>query len=261
MKNFFYLSGMMAIAMLFTTTSCSNQPAENTGSTEEQTAVEAAPVAAPAMDTATKAAPGEDKYFTIKTSAGTIKVKVYKECPRHQDNFVKLVNEKFYDGVLFHRVIKEFMIQTGDPDSKAAAPGAQYGVGGPGYTIPAEINPAFYHKKGALAAARQGDEVNPYKASSGSQFYICQGRVMNRQQLMQLGKNFSEAAIRDYGTIGGTPELDGEYTVFGEVTEGLDIVDKIANTATVPGDRPKKDIKIISITQDTAPEAVKADSK
>lgn len=260
MKNLFYLSGMMAMSMLFTTTSCNNKAAESTTETEEQAAMVATPETAPAPDTTTSAA-SEDKFFTIKTTVGTIKVKVYKECPRHQENFVKLVNEKFYDGVLFHRVIKEFMIQTGDPESKVAAPGAQYGVGGPGYTIPAEINPAFYHKKGALAAARQGNETNPYKASSGSQFYICQGRVMNKEQLMQFGRNFSEAAIKDYGTIGGTPELDGEYTVFGEVTEGLDIVDKIANTPTVAGDRPKKDIKIISITQDQAPEAVKADSK
>lgn len=249
MKNLLNSFSLATVA-LFTFTSCNNPAAESSTESESQTNIVAeAPVAVTNTDTAARIA-ATDQFASIKTSAGMIKIKLYKECPLHQANFIKLVNQKFYDGVLFHRVIKEFMIQTGDPDSKEAKAGAQYGAGGPGYTIPAEIIPALYHKKGALAAARQGNEVNPYKASSGSQFYICQGRIMPKEQLAQFGKNFSEQAIKDYSTIGGTPELDGEYTVFGEVTEGLNIVDKIANTPTIPGDRPKADIKIISITLD-----------
>lgn len=251
MKYFLNPVGAALIAMLIATSSCNNQSAENTSGYEAEASITATdPVIAPAADTAKKIQ-GEDKFLSIKTSEGVIKVTLYKECPLHQANFMKLAGEKFYDGVLFHRVIKGFMIQTGDPDSKAATPGGQYGSGGPGYTIPAEINPLLHHKKGALAAARQGDEVNPYRASSGSQFYICQGRVMPKDQLMQMGKPFSEQAIKDYSTIGGTPELDGDYTVFGAVTSGLEIVDKIANVQTLPGDRPKKDIKILSISVDT----------
>lgn len=197
----------------------------------------------------------QDAVYLIKTTMGDIKVKVYKECPLHQANFDKLVSSKYYDGVLFHRVIKEFMIQTGDPDSKAAQPGAQYGAGGPNYTIPAEILPQFYHKKGALAAARQGDEVNPYKASSGSQFYIVHGKKLTDQELngimMQTGVKFSPQAINDYKTIGGAAFLDGQYTVFGETLSGLDIVDKIATVKTLSGDRPVTDIKIISIEKVT----------
>lgn len=247
MKNFFNIAGITILTLLFSTVSCNNKPAETTSeNTEEATITNASTDIHPAPDT-TKTVAGEDKIVTIKTSMGSIKLKLYKECPLHQANFLKLVSEKFYDGVLFHRVIKGFMIQTGDPDSKAAAPGAQYGSGGPGYTVPAEINPLFYHKKGALAAARQGNEVNPYKASSGSQFYICQGMVMPKEQLIQMGR-FSDQALKDYSTIGGTPQLDGEYTVFGEVLEGLDVVDNIGNTPTLPNERPKKDIKIISVT-------------
>ncbi|MES2618150.1 MAG: peptidylprolyl isomerase [Bacteroidota bacterium] len=192
-----------------------------------------------------------DKLYLIKTTAGDIKIKVFKECPLHQANFDKLVGEKYYDGVLFHRVIKEFMIQTGDPNSKKAEAGAQYGDGGPNYTIPAEIYPQFYHKKGALAAARQGDEVNPYKASSGSQFYIVHGKVLTQPDLdnimMQSGMRFTADAMAAYKTIGGSPFLDGQYTVFGETISGLEVVDKIGTTKTLPGDRPVKDIKIITI--------------
>ncbi len=251
MKNLFNSIGLAAFSLLLTLGACNNKPAESETTTEEEVVATEAPVVAPAVDTTKKMAT-EDKFFSIKTTAGKITIRLYKECPLHQANFTKLVNEKFFDGVLFHRVMKGFMIQTGDPDSKAAVPNTIYGAGGPGYTIPAEINPMFHHKKGAVAAARQSDQVNPAKASSGSQFYICQGRVMPKDQLMQFGKSFTEAAVKDYGSIGGTPELDGEYTVFGEVTEGLDIVDKIANTPTMEGDRPKSDIKVISVTPVTA---------
>jgi peptidyl-prolyl cis-trans isomerase B (cyclophilin B) len=157
----------------------------------------------------------------LKTTMGDMKIKLYNETPLHRDNFIKLVNEKYYDGLLFHRVINNFMIQGGDPESRNAPAGKQLGMGGPGYTIAAEILPQFSHKKGAVAAARMGDQVNPKKESSGSQFYI----VHNNN---------------------GTPHLDGAYTVFGEVIAGLDVIDKIANVKTAPGDRPIEDVKIIS---------------
>ncbi|MDR0371037.1 MAG: peptidylprolyl isomerase [Prevotellaceae bacterium] len=158
----------------------------------------------------------------IETTLGDIKIKLYNETPLHRDNFIALVEKKFYDGVLFHRVIKNFMIQAGDPDSKDAPSGKQLGAGGPGYTIPAEILPQFIHKKGAVAAARTGDFVNPQRASSGSQFYIVQNES-------------------------GTPYLNGSYSVFGEVLEGLEVVDKIADVKTAFADRPEEDVKIISM--------------
>ena len=158
----------------------------------------------------------------IETTMGNIVIVLYNETPLHRDNFIKLVNEHFYDGVLFHRIIQNFMIQTGDPDSKEAQPGQRLGVGGPGYTIPAEIIPALYHKRGAVAAARQGDNVNPKRESSGSQFYI----VDNPN---------------------GTPHLNGAYTVFGEVLKGMDVVDMIAAQPKDRADRPLEDIKIITI--------------
>lgn len=197
----------------------------------------------------------------IETTEGEIIVKLYNETPLHRDNFVKLVKEKFYDGVLFHRVIADFMIQGGDPDSKTAAKGAMLGNGDLGYTIPAEIKtPTIYHKKGALAAAREGDNVTPQKASSACQFYIVEGRTFTDVQLdnMQAGKlarsstssndsiyKFSDKARADYQTIGGTPHLDGNYTVFGEVLEGMEVVDKISVVKTDRNDRPEKDVKVI----------------
>ena len=193
---------------------------------------------------------------TIETTEGTIQFRLYDETPLHQENFNKLCKEGFYDGVIFHRVIKNFMIQTGDPDSKNPTPGGRYGSGGPGYTIPAEINPTLFHKKGAVAAARLGDMANPKKASSGSQFYIVVGEVYTLEQLQRFEKDmqrrdpnfkFSEEAIQAYTTIGGTPHLDGAYTVFGEVTEGLEVVDKIAKTPTSHGDRPEQDIIITKL--------------
>lgn len=234
----------------------------------------------------------------IQTMLGDIVVRLYDETPLHRDNFVKLVKEGYYDGTLFHRVIKDFMIQGGDPDSKGAPAGKMLGVGGPDYTIEAEIKPGLYHKRGALAAARQGDEVNPERRSSGSQFYIVWGQVYNDGQLRQFAKQMemqqmqaafnalakehhdeimqmrrernraglqelqeklaaeAEAQVKAagagmtegqkeiYSTVGGTPHLDGQYTVFGEVVTGLDVVEMIQQTATARGDRPVDDIEM-----------------
>jgi peptidyl-prolyl cis-trans isomerase B (cyclophilin B) len=186
----------------------------------------------------------------LETSAGDIVLQLYEDTPQHSANFLKLVKEGYYDGVIFHRVIANFMIQTGDPNSKNPTPDGRYGSGGPDYNIPAEILPNHYHKKGALAAARTN---NPKKASSGSQFYIVQGNILDIKELSAMEANkkainpafkFSEKAVKDYTTVGGTPHLDGEYTVFGEVIKGLDIVDKIALTQTQPNNRPVKDIFI-----------------
>lgn len=239
----------------------------------------------------------------ITTSMGDIVVALYNETPEHRDNFLKLTREGFYNGVLFHRVIKDFMVQTGDPNSRNAAIDAQLGAGDPGYTLPAEfVYPQYFHKRGALAAARTGDEVNPDRRSSGSQFYIVTGRVYSEDQLagfeqrvaegMKMGYwnqllaenqghikelmesnneeelekfrvelinrlekhfadnpfHFTEAQRQAYTTVGGTPHLDGQYTVFGEVIEGLDVVDKIQSVATGASDRPVTDVKIISAT-------------
>lgn len=243
----------------------------------------------------------KEVQFEIVTSFGTMKGKLYNETPQHRDNFVKLAKDGYYDSLLFHRVIKGFMIQGGDPNSRDAKPGQQLGNGGPGYTIEAEILPQFHHKKGALSAARQGDQVNPEKRSSGSQFYVVQGKSYSqpelqnmeaqmRQQQMNMGMNlclqkpehqkdlqdimryqrsgqrdsmevifkrlepevikavgefkFTEEQKKAYSTIGGTPHLDANYTVFGEITEGLEIIDKIAAVQTLPGDRPAKDVKM-----------------
>lgn len=189
----------------------------------------------------------------IETTKGNITVVLYDDTPLHRDNFVKLVESGFYEDLLFHRVIKNFMIQGGDPQSKNAAPNARLGNGDPGYTIPAEIvYPKHFHKKGALAAARTGDNVNPKRESSGSQFYIVQGQTYTDMQLDQfekrMGKTFTTKERDTYATIGGTPHLDNQYTVFGEVVEGLGVVDKIAAVETAPGDRPVEDVKIIKMT-------------
>ncbi|MCK9218880.1 MAG: peptidylprolyl isomerase [Bacteroidales bacterium] len=179
--------------------------------------------------------------FVIHTDFGDMKGVLYNETPKHRDNFVKLTKSGFFDGLLFHRVISGFMIQGGDPDSKNAKPGQQLGSGGPGYTVPAEFNKEFIHKKGALSAARQADQVNPTKASSGSQFYIVQGKKV---PAVQLGGNYTPDQKKTYETIGGTPFLDGQYTVFGEITEGLDVIDKIAAVEKDRNDRPVKDVKM-----------------
>ncbi|MDR0419749.1 MAG: peptidylprolyl isomerase [Prevotellaceae bacterium] len=241
-----------------------------------------------------------EKVVKIETSMGNVVVKLYNETPQHRDNFIKLIKEKFYDGVIFHRVIKDFMIQTGDPDSKNPVAETQYGMGDPGYTIPAEINLKYIHKKGALSAARTADQVNPERRSSGSQFYLVQGRTITDQQLNQVELSISQQPLQKmfndmlgeeenrlkkqgikidydalinevrkkvltqwetmkkfkytpeqretYKTIGGTPFLDGQYTVFGEVLEGLDVIDKIANVETASADRPKTDVFVKKIT-------------
>lgn len=238
----------------------------------------------------------------ISTSMGDITVKLYGDTPLHRDNFLKLVGDNYYDGVLFHRVINDFMIQTGDPDSKGAPAGKRLGAGGPGYQIDAEILfPTHFHKRGALAAARSGDNVNPERRSSGSQFYIVTGKTYNEATLDQLEKqmqmqqkqqifnslaaehkdsimamrrNRDQAgltalqeelvaltekkaaeepvtltpAMREaYTTVGGTPHLDGTYTVFGEVVDGMDVVDRIEKVATDAADRPTEDVKILSV--------------
>ena len=214
---------------------CSQKPVKSADNQSESAAIEA-PV------------PGESSYVLIETDFGNITVRLYNETPRHRDNFLKLVKEGFYDGLLFHRVIKNFMIQGGDPKSKDAQPGQMLGDGGLPYTVPAEFVPTLFHKKGALAAARQGDNVNPNKESSSCQFYIVQGNVWNANQLKmmeyQMQKHFSQAQIDAYTTVGGTPHLDGDYTVFGEVVEGLDVVDIIAAVQCGQFDRPVKDVKM-----------------
>ncbi len=234
----------------------------------------------------------------IKTEFGIIKIKLYNDTPSHRDNFVKLTKEGFYTDLLFHRVIQNFMIQGGDPDSKNAAPGKLLGEGDLGYSIPAEINPKYFHRKGVLAAAREGDQVNPEKKSSACQFYILQGRVFRTGELDSLQMKLEESRKRNmlqqklkliepelnrlrqegnqneiiarinslkdevmaqvaklppirfteeqrnaYTTVGGYPSLDNNYTIFGEVVEGLDVVDKIAAQATDQNDRPLKDLK------------------
>ncbi|GIK70721.1 MAG: peptidyl-prolyl cis-trans isomerase [Bacteroidota bacterium] len=191
----------------------------------------------------------EQKMVLIETSLGNITVKLYNETPLHCDNFLKLVEDTFYNGCIFHRVINQFMIQGGDPDSKNPKPNQVLGNGGPGYTIAAEIVPTLFHKKGVLAAARLGDNVNPDKESSGSQFYIVQGKKFSSADLdmleTRMGTKFSTEQRDAYTNIGGTPHLDGNYTVFGEVVEGLEVVDKIAQVQTHPANnRPLQDIKM-----------------
>lgn len=186
----------------------------------------------------------------FKTSMGDITIALYDNTPKHRENFIKLVNDNYYNNVLFHRIIKGFMIQTGDPDSKGAPAGKQLGSGGPGYTIPAEFHKENFHKRGAVAAARQGDQVNPAKESSGSQFYIVDGQKFDENTLNQISFqyriNFTDAQKKIYQEEGGAPFLDMQYTVFGEVVEGMDVVDKIAAQPKDRFDRPNTDIKIIS---------------
>ncbi len=190
----------------------------------------------------------KEQKVRISTSQGDIVVKLYNETPQHRDNFIKLVKEGYYDETLFHRVIKDFMIQGGDPDSKTAKPGQRLGGGGPGYTVPAEFMPQFFHKKGALAAARKGDQQNPEKASSGCQFYLVHGKVYQDTELDNLEKRMSANIAPErreaYTSIGGTPFLDDNYTVFGEIVEGLEVLDAIAAMETDRSDRPAEDIKM-----------------
>jgi len=188
----------------------------------------------------------EEMLISIETNVGEMIVRLYNETPAHRDNLVKLINEGFFEDQLFHRVIKDFMIQGGDPHSSGAEKGQRLGSGGPGYTVPAEFHKDLIHKKGALAAARKGDAVNPEQASSGSQFYLVQGRVLSPEDIEYLKQrgvaSFSEESEEIYMTIGGTPHLDGAYTVFGEVVKGLEIIDTIASRPTDAYDRPVEDI-------------------
>ncbi|MDE6467320.1 MAG: peptidylprolyl isomerase [Muribaculaceae bacterium] len=239
----------------------------------------------------------------VKTTEGDFTVLLYGDTPKHRDNFVKLVNEGYYNGTLFHRVIKDFMVQAGDPDSRNAAPGAHLGAGGPDYKIDAEIVfPKHFHKRGALSAARQGDQVNPLKKSSGSQFYVVTGKKVSAAEInmlekqlenKQMQKIFNDLAMQQrdhiiqmqqagdrdglralqeeliaqteaeaaklpapkltaemkeaYTTVGGAPHLDGDYTVFGEVLEGMDTIERIEKAETDRNDRPKTDVRIISM--------------
>lgn len=244
----------------------------------------------------------KDYVVTIKTPHGDMVAILYDETPKHKANFIKLAKEHFFDSLLFHRVMAGFMIQGGDPDSKKAKLGDRLGNGGPGYTVDAEFVPSLFHEKGALCAARQSDQVNPKKASSGSQFYIVQGTVLSQADLAGLGldqaqlmtglrkmfedpsnkplldslnqlyyagdtqayqqrlfalaprvekatgltirKNIPEARLKAYTTVGGTPHLDDQYTVFGKVIKGLDVVDKIAAVQRDPSDRPLEDVRM-----------------
>ena len=210
-------------------------------------------VACGSSDNAKSAAPAKVR---MHTTAGVIDLCLYDETPKHKENFLKLVKEQQYDSLLFHRVIKDFMIQGGDPDSKNAPAGALLGEGDLGYTVEAEFMPqVYFHRRGVLAAARESDDVNPAKASSASQFYIVWGKVYTKEQLETYKEFYKRRTGRElvitpeqeavYTTVGGTPHLDGEYTVFGEVISGLDVVEKIQCVACDGNDRPLEDVRII----------------
>ncbi|HEY0042772.1 MAG TPA: peptidylprolyl isomerase [Flavisolibacter sp.] len=196
------------------------------------------------------------KDIELITTEGSIILRLSDSTPEHRDNFIRLVKSHYFDSILFHRVISGFMIQAGDPASIRAAARAPLGNGGPDYTIPAEINTALFHKKGALAAARKGDAENPERRSSGSQFYIVHGKTFTDHQLDSIetirlqGRKIAPERREYYRTIGGTPQLDGNYTVFGEVVRGQEVVDKIAATQVSPGpdtNRPLQDVRILSV--------------
>jgi peptidyl-prolyl cis-trans isomerase B (cyclophilin B) len=191
----------------------------------------------------------ERERIKLTTDSGVIILKLYDKTPLHRDNFIKLVKQHYFDSLLFHRVIKNFMIQGGDPESKYAKAGVELGNGGPPYTIPAEFDTSLFHKKGVIAAAREGDDVNPKKASSGSQFYIVQGKIftdagLDSLETYRLKRKIPAWQREVYKTIGGTPHLDMNYTVFGEAESGLEVVDKIANAATDNNNRPLIDIRM-----------------
>ncbi len=193
----------------------------------------------------------QDCRILMKTNKGDITILLFDDTPKHRDNMISLVKKDFYDGLLFHRVIKGFMAQGGDPNSKDADKNANLGSGGPGYTIPAEINNDLVHYKGALAAARQNDQVNPERKSSGSQFYIVHGGPVSEQSLdkqeRKTGIIYSDEIREKYYEVGGTPFLDFDYTVFGQVLEGFDVLEAIATSKTLPRDRPEDDIVILDI--------------
>ncbi len=270
LKNLFFVTA----ALLFFVTSC--QSDNNTEKSEDKIVSENQT--------------SGDTLILIETPYGNMKIKLYDKTPKHKANFIKLAKQGFFDGLLFHRVINQFMIQGGDPDSKNAPAGKMLGNGGPGYEIDAEFNDSLFHKKGVIAAAREGDNVNPLKKSSGSQFYIVQGRTFTDEELDKLEEQSSlgsyiashpeinkeatnyrmtgnkaafdklieeikkkadfkiikipEFKRKVYKTVGGTPHLDNNYTVFGEVVEGIDVIDKIAGVETDKNDRPIKDVKM-----------------
>lgn len=196
----------------------------------------------------------DEQMVIIATSFGDMKLKLYNETPAHRDNFLQLASDGFYNGTLFHRVMKDFMIQGGDPNSKGAAAGQRLGSGGPGYTTPAELNHTFFHQKGALAAARQPDRVNPEFASNGSQFYIVEGTVMDANTLLSMEQRrnsllpedqqwiYTDDQVHAYTTVGGVPHLDGTYTVFGQLIEGFDVLDAISIATCDKFNRPTVDI-------------------
>ncbi|MBI2730744.1 MAG: peptidylprolyl isomerase [Sphingobacteriales bacterium] len=196
------------------------------------------------------------KDVEMVTSMGTMVIRLSDSTPLHRDNFLKLVKQHYYDSILFHRVINHFMIQAGDPESKRADSTKQLGNGGPGYTVPAEFRPSIFHKKGVIAAARTGDDVNPQKASSGSQFYIVQGKIFTDAGLDSVetfrlkGRKLPDEHRAVYKTIGGTPHLDQSYTVFGELVSSTEVLDSIAAVPTKGrqgGDRPLKDVRIVKV--------------
>ncbi len=180
-----------------------------------------------------------------------MEVVLFNETPEHKANFIKLIKKGYYDSLLFHRVISDFMIQTGDPQSRPSATKVALGSGGPGYTLSAEINNQFIHRKGALAAARQPDNVNPDRRSNGSQFYIVQGRPYPKQYMNRFedkrGLPYTSDQLSLYETVGGSPHIDGQYTIFGQVVKGLEIIDQIATSKTGRGDRPMQNIYIITM--------------
>lgn len=192
----------------------------------------------------------------MQTTMGDLVIRLSDSTPLHRDNFLKLVKVGFYDSLLFHRVIKDFMVQGGDPNSKNAKPGQPLGNGGPGYTVPAEFRTTLFHKKGVIAAARTGDNINPQKASSGSQFYIVQGKAFTNGALDTLetqrlqGRKIPAGQRAIYTTIGGTPHLDQNYTVYGEVIKGVEVIDRIAAVETSKAqdrDRPVTDVRIVKM--------------
>ena len=294
MKSIFNSITAIVLFLAITCIGCSADNANNTKTSNSNSNMTVQ------KDSTNAASNGRTKVI-FSTSMGDFTVELYNETPKHRDNFLKLVKDSFYNQVLFHRVIRNFMVQTGDPDSKNAAADAMLGAGGPGYNIEAEIiYPKFFHKKGALAAARQGDEVNPRRESSGSQFYIVTGRGYTKDQLAQMQAqianmrvqqildslvaprrkeimklrmakdtnaldklsneliaqakaeyekapfSFTDEQIKAYSAVGGAPHLDGQYTVFGEVIDGMSTIEAIENAETGRADRPKEDIKIIS---------------
>lgn len=278
-KNF-----ILALGAAFCLVSCSKSAAETSSA--------AAAADSTSIEMATDTASVKVK---VSTTLGDFTILLYGDTPGHRDNFLKHVNDNFYDSLLFHRVIEGFMVQAGDPDSKNAKPGQMLGSGDPGYTLPAEIvYPKHFHKRGALAAARTGDQVNPERRSSGSQFYVVTGEKVTPEQMksMQMSMAFNELAqqhmeearkliqaqdraglqkledeikaqamkqveegkspvtaemIEAYTTVGGTPHLDGQYTVFGEVISGMDTIDKIEKVRTGAADRPVEDVRILSM--------------